>query len=235
MRGVSCCAGLLQSTGVAGRPESYFRQPDERSWAAQWGIIGRADGRYSYGDYLAAALNCGRTDNGLFGARIMWGTMGYLARNLAQLYPDVGGADAALLHQAFGRTRFVYLHRGDTLAQAVSWLRAEQTNVWFETPLGEPGRPEHEPRFDRDQIGDLIQTIAEHNAAWQEWFASAGVRPLSLAYEELDGDAVGTTRAVLDFLGLEPPPGLEIVPQHRRLADSLNEQWADRYRRGQPS
>jgi trehalose 2-sulfotransferase len=180
----SLLCGLLQSTGVAGRPESYFRQPDERSWAAQWGIVGRADGRYSYGDYLAAALNCGRTDNGLFGARIMWGTMSYLAENLAQLYPDVGGA---------------------------------------------------EPGFDRDQIDDLIQTIAEHNAAWQEWFASAGVRPLSLAYEELDGDAVGTTQAVLDFLGLEPPPCREIVPQHRRLADSLNEQWADRYRRGQPS
>ncbi len=67
--------------------------------------------------------------------------MGYLARNLAQLYPDVGGAEAALLHQAFDRTRFVYLHRGDTLAQAVSWLRAEQTNVWFETPAGRARAP----------------------------------------------------------------------------------------------
>src|SRR5277367_5793711 len=82
--GSSLLCGLLRSTEVAGKPESYFRQPDERSWAAQWGIISPSDGGYSYADYLAAALNCGRTENGVFGARIMWGTMSYIADHLAQ-------------------------------------------------------------------------------------------------------------------------------------------------------
>jgi trehalose 2-sulfotransferase len=51
--------------------------------------------------------------------------MGEVIDNLATLHPGLAGADAGLLNRAFGHTRFVYLRRGDVLAQAVSWLRAE--------------------------------------------------------------------------------------------------------------
>ena len=83
--GSSLLCGLLESTGVAGHPESYFRQPDERMWAARWGIARASDGSFSYADYVQAALAAGRTDNGVFAARIMWGTLDEVIGKLARI------------------------------------------------------------------------------------------------------------------------------------------------------
>jgi trehalose 2-sulfotransferase len=230
--GSTLLCGLLESTGVAGRPESYFRQPDEASWASRWGIVTSRDGGFSYADYVRAALAEGRTANGVFAARIMWGTLDEVVSNLAVIYPDSSSADADLLTRAFGRTRFVYLRREDVLAQAVSWLRAEQTGVWFQVgqPASAPPEAETEPRFDLGRIRELTQLINEHNAAWREWFASAGIRPHQVRYEDLDADPLGVTRGVLGFLGLELPPGREILVRHRRLADELSAEWIERAR-----
>jgi trehalose 2-sulfotransferase len=228
--GSTLLCGLLESTGVAGRPESYFRRPDEQSWAARWGIVSPPGGSFSYADYVQAALAEGRTPNGVFAARIMWGTMEEVVSNLATIYPDFTGTDIEVLNRAFGCTRFVYLRRSDVLAQAVSWLRAEQTGVWFQTAQRGAAQPEREPRFDFGRIRELARMIGEHNEAWRNWFASAGIRPHQVRYEDLDADPVGVTRGVLGFLGLELPPGREISAGHTRLADELNAEWIERYR-----
>lgn len=222
--------GLMASTKVAGHPESYFRQPDEESWAARWGIARASDGAFEYSEFARAALAAGRTGNGVFAARIMWGTLDHLADRLPTVHPASGGGDLDLLTRTFGHTGFVLLHRDDVLAQAVSWHRAEQTNVWHHADQAEPNRPEQEPRFDFDQISELVRTIEAHNSAWRTWFASVGVRPHLVRYEDLDADPVGTTREILDFLGLELPPGRLIETRNRRLADALNARWIDRYR-----
>jgi LPS sulfotransferase NodH len=167
-----------------------------------------------------------------------WGTLDELAAKLSTVHPDLAGQDVDLLHRAFGRPRFVYLRRDDVVAQAVSWLRAEQTSTWYIGGNGEisgtrePGRA---PGFDPDRIGRLIETIDEHNAAWEEWFASFGIQPHRLSYEELDADMAGVTHRILDFLGVDLPDGRTVVPRHKRQADELNAQWIDRYRRLKPA
>jgi trehalose 2-sulfotransferase len=228
--GSSLLCGLLQSTGAAGRPESYFRRADEQSWAARWGIVRSPDGAFSYSDYMRAALAAGRTANGVFAARLMWGTLEEMVGKLATIYADHSGGDVGLLNRAFGCTRFVYLRRDDVLRQAVSWLRAEQSNVWFETVQSGHERPGQEPCFDFDRIRELVQLIGDHDAAWRDWFIAAGIRPCLVRYEDLEADPVGVTCNVLDFLGLGLPPGREIAVQHRRLADELNARWIDQYR-----
>ena len=230
--GSSLLCGLLDSAGVAGHPESYFRAPDEQEWAARWGIASPS-GAFGYAGYVQAAIAAGRTGNGVFAARIMWGTLDEVVAKLAPVYPGRAGSDIDVLNRAFGRTRFVYLWRADVVAQAVSLLRAEQTNVWFETEQAEQEprqEPEQEPRFDFGQIHDRVQLIEEHNTAWRQWFACAGIQPHVVRYEDLDADPVGIARGVLGFLGLRLPPGRQIVVQHRRLADELSAQWAGRYR-----
>ena len=232
--GSSLLLGLLDSTGIAGRPQSYFRQPDEPLWADRWGIPRDPGGAFDYADYVRAAVAAGTTDNGVFGAKLMWGTLGEFAGKLATVHPDLAGEDAALLSRAFGRTRFVFLRRGDVLAQAVSWLRAEQTSTWYAGGNGEIGRTAangRAPRYDPARIGELSRMIGEHNAAWETWFASAGIRPYRVRYEELDADMAGVTRRVLGFLGLEMPGGRAVVARHRRQADTLNARWIDRYRK----
>ncbi|MFI5490022.1 Stf0 family sulfotransferase [Micromonospora echinaurantiaca] len=232
--GSSLLLGLLESTGVAGRPQAYFRSPDEPLWADRWRLPRTADGDIDYADYLRAALAEGRTGNGVFGAKLMWGTVDELVARLATVHPDLAGDDTALLGRAFGRTRFVFLRRADVLAQAVSWLRAEQTGTWFVGGNGEisgnagTGRA---PRFDAAGIRHHVEVIEEHNAAWEAWFATREIRPYRVRYEDLDRDMVAATRGVLDFLGLEPPAGGgTIVARHRRQADRLNREWIQRYR-----
>ena len=64
---------MLSSTEVAGRPESYFRRQDAIGWAARWGICG-PDGNVDLADYFQAATEAGKTPNGVFAVRVMWGT-----------------------------------------------------------------------------------------------------------------------------------------------------------------
>ena len=86
------------------------------------------------------------------------------SRSLATVYPNLVRADIELLHRSFGHTRFVYLRRDDVLPQAVSWLLAGRTGVWFETNQSRPKRPEHKPRFAFDEIQELVTMVEQHNA-----------------------------------------------------------------------
>jgi LPS sulfotransferase NodH len=227
--GSSLLCGLLDSTGVAGHPESWFRRQGEREFAASWGIADPSSGAFDYASYFQAAVAAGSTANGVFAARVMWGTMDEVTAHLAPVYPGHAGSAAGLLNAAFGRTRFVHLRRGDVVAQAVSLLRAEQTGVWFET-AGERQEPAAEPCFDFGQARDLVRQIEQDNAAWEAWFAAEGIRPHRVLYEDLDDDPVGIASGVLGFLGLDLPAGRVITVRHKRLADELNAQWADSYR-----
>lgn len=120
---------LLESTGVAGRPQSYFRKADVDMWATTWGIPRTPNESFTFADYLRGAITAGRSANGVFAARIMWGTMEEVTSNLRDLYADHASAERDLLTRAFGPTRFICLRRRDVVAQAVSRARAEQTNV----------------------------------------------------------------------------------------------------------
>jgi len=115
----------------------------------------------------------------------MWGTLDEV---VAKLAPGEQGADRTVLAAASGGIRYVYLRREDELAQAVSWLRAEQTGTWW---AGDPGGDAGEPRYDRDGITALLThlgldpgaarpVVARHrrqaddlNAAWAARYRAA--------------------------------------------------------------
>jgi LPS sulfotransferase NodH len=99
--GSSRLCGLLDSTGVAGHPESWFRRQDELEFAARWGIAGASEGNAGY---FRAAAAAGSTANGVFAARIMRGTMDEVTARLAPVYPGQAGSAVGLLSAAFGRT-----------------------------------------------------------------------------------------------------------------------------------
>ena len=223
--------GLLSATGIAGKPESYFRLLDERSYAESWGVTTGPGGSLDYWEYSRAAVAAGSTPNGVFAARVMWGRMDEVVTGLRSVGPHRLGNDLEVLQWAFGRTRFVHLQRRDVLAQGVSWARAEQTGHWQDrdgtTPC--PG-----PQFDFDEVDRYVKAVNEHNAAWREWFASSTITPLVVFYEGLVADMPRTTATVLRFLGLEVPVGHEVVPSTRRQADAVNRQWVERYRSHNP-
>ncbi len=227
--GSSLLCGLLESTGVAGHPESYFRRPDEKLWATRWGILDSSGRSFRASDFMRSAMVAGTTDNGVFAARIMWGTLKEVVDRLGTLHPDLVGADLELFRRVFGPTRFLYLRRHDVVAQAVSWLRAEQTNHWQDDDLIQPGQAEISPHFDAGEIQRLVRVIDEHNTGWRAWFTSVDVEPREVRYEDLADDPIGVTRGLLDYLGLDLPSGHEIRVQHRRRGDHLNADWIVRY------
>ncbi|MCW3840307.1 Stf0 family sulfotransferase [Micromonospora yasonensis] len=71
------------------------------------------------------------------------------------------------------------------MAQAVSWLRAEQTQLWYVGDAGANGRA---PRYDLDGIDELLGTIEAHQAAWDEWFTAYRIVPHRVRYEDLAAD-----------------------------------------------
>ena len=225
--GSTLLCGLLRSTGVAGRPESYFRRDDLDEYANRWGVLRGADGTVD-ASYVQAAVAAGSTPNKVFAARIMWGTMSELTDALRLAAGSSTASDVELLTEAFGPTRFVHLRRGDTLAQAVSWARAEQTHIWHPGEQVAPGG--QEPHFDPDLIGRMVETITAHETAWQAWFTQQGLAPHKVTYEDLAADPTGVTGDVLKFLGLGLPPAGTITVGDRRQADDLNADWIARFR-----
>lgn len=223
--GSTLLCGLLAATGVAGKPESYFRSQDERSYAESWGVQVGPDGPLDYGAYLRGAVAAGSTANGVFGGRVMWGAIGEVVGKLRPAYRYPLGSDVHVLERILGRTRFVHLRRGDVVAQAVSWARAEQTGYWQDGQI-----PRGRPRFDFNEVDGYVTTINEHNTAWREWFDASGVVPLGVVYEEVVADMAGATNAILQFLGLELPARHVVAAGTRRQADEINCEWARRYR-----
>lgn len=227
--GSTLLCGLLESTGLAGRPKSYFRQQDEQSWVTSWNIPCSPEGVFDYADYVQATLAAGRTDNGVFAVRIMWGTLDELVYKLRIIYPELSGDDVQILNRALGHSRYIYLRRTDVIAQAVSWCRAEQTNIWHTTDRTESVHLVEEPQYNFSKIHQLVQTLNDHNMAWQKWFLSVGIQPYHVQYEDLDANPIDVTRDILDFLKIKLLPEHQIQVRNQRMADDISKQWIDRY------
>jgi trehalose 2-sulfotransferase len=123
--GSTLLCGLLASTQLAGNPDSYFRQPDLLDRAERWGIPIEPNGTFSYRDFVGTAIAAGSGRNGVFGARVMWGTMELLVEGLRGSDHSLD-SDLDVLQRTFGPTLLIHLQREDVVAQAVSWMKAEQ-------------------------------------------------------------------------------------------------------------
>ena len=136
--GSTLLCGLLTSSGVAGRPASYFNRQGLHDYAQDWGITRPRDGRIDE-TYVRAALAAGKPPNGVFGGRIMAESLPELIGDLAAADPGSAGTDLERLSARFGRLKFVHLRRRDVVAQAVSWAKALQTHYWHADEA--PARP----------------------------------------------------------------------------------------------
>jgi trehalose 2-sulfotransferase len=220
--GSTLLCGLLYSTGVLGRPESYFREPDEVAWATRFGLA--TEGRHvrDYRAFVDAARNAGTSNNGVFGARIMWGALHRMMEGLGQV---PGKSERLILEEALGPLTFVHLRREDVAAQAVSWCRAEQTGYWQQGDV-----ITQEPHQDIAQMRLLMETIRKHNAAWRAWFDAQGVEPHTVTYEQLVGDRRRVIQGIAAKLAVELPSNWRPQSLHREQADKLNRAWVDALR-----
>lgn len=225
--GSTLLCGLLDSSGVAGHPASYFNRKSLNEYADDWRIARPRDGRIDEA-FVRAALTAGKTSNGVFGGRIMAETLPELISGLAAAVSIPAVTDVDLLRAQLGQLRFVHLRRRDVVAQAVSWAKSLQTHFWHPGEAVAPGG--QDPHYDEELIGRLVATIERSEADWTVWFASHGIVPCEVTYEELAADPPRTAQKVLDYLGLNVPPDRQLVVGHRRQADQLNADWITRFK-----
>lgn len=244
---------VLKDTGVAGRPEEFFEArsatglpPHPGDYLENLPRTGagiRDDttpprapehsslrGLPSYRHHLIRTFRLGATDNGVFGAKLMWRHLPDLQRLAGEL-PEYAGLDLyELLEQLFDHPRYVWVTRRDKVRQAVSLWRALQTRSWRMGPDGEKRDVELRYRF--EGIDHLVGSLRSDDERWQEFFDRHRVSPLRMVYEDdLEPDPAGAASAVLRYIGVRVPRHWQPHKVLERQADALSDQWVAAYHR----
>lgn len=233
--GSTLLCDLLKQSGVAGRPNSFYRAQSIGDYVRRWGVE-PGEGVAFERRYLAAAIRAGTSDTGVFGMRLHGLSLFELLGRLAMLYPGER-TDMARLAAAFGTPLYIRLRRQDKVAQAISRVKAEQSGLWHRHADGgerERVKPEEAPVYDPGKLGAAIAETVEHEAVWDAWAAGQGIVPLDVSYEELSADPAGTLRMILGALGCDPAIAARVKVQTARLADAVSVEWAERYRAEHP-
>lgn len=217
---------MLTATGVAGKPKSYFHGPNHDEWRSDLGLDGSAD----LARIFVEAQHRGRAGTDLFGLRLQRHSFSAFTKALAVLHPDQADA-LARIEARFGPTRFIHLTRRDKVAQAVSFEIARQSGLWHRAPDGreiERLAPPAEPQFDETALRARIDEFRQFDAAWQDWFASHALQPMTLTYEDLAAAPHKGLARVLQFLDLDPTRAATVSLPVARLADARNADWCAR-------
>jgi LPS sulfotransferase NodH len=254
---------LLKGTGVAGCPEEFFEAVrgtglpphpcDYLVGLPRTGVGIRDDlsppegpvyssltGIDDYRHHLERTFAWGTTDNGVFGAKLMWNQLPELQALAGELPEFAGLKTAQLLERLFGGAwggaggpRYIWVSRGDKVRQAVSLWKALQTRSWRHGDAGN-GRPAPEYRF--EAIHHLVGRLESDDRGWRDFFSENGLEPLTVSYEDdLERDPDGTILRVLSWLGVQAPEGDEARQRLRRQSDALSDEWVAAYHRAASS
>jgi len=228
--GSTLLCDLLAGSGVAGKPNSYYRRNSISDFVAQLNIP--ADDPNFDQTYLAAILREGKQDTELFGLRLMWSSLSELSVYLDTIYPNLPN-DMARFARAFGRPLYLHLTRRDTVAQAISCFKAEESGLWHLTADGgvrEQTGPPKTPIYDFAKIEIQRNEIITQNKNWTDWFARHEIEPLHITYETLAADPNATLARILLTLDRDPTVAEAVTPKSSKLGNDESHDWATRFR-----
>jgi LPS sulfotransferase NodH len=210
-------AHTLADTGYAGRPSDYFDEEERKTHTREWGLP-----TSDLAPYVRAVREHATTPNGVLGSKLMWNDFDWLRSSIS----PPAGTDAGLefMRMVFGDPQFVWLRRADKVRQGVSWWRASVTGQWGLRPDQDAGQPAP----DVEEMVQLVRFTERCEEGWRQWFASTGIQPCEVVYEDLARDRLTAANAVLEYLRL-PRLDARSVPgvRYRQQADSLTEHYAD--------
>lgn len=234
--GSTLLCSLLRGTHAAGTPIEYlniqtnnfarFRQrygvPRLRFRYRPIGWLRKRTGRFawrniawfdqsSYREYLAAVARLNTTSNGVFGIKMHWNQY---KRHMLDLGLSVDFWKVPVT--------WVRISRQDEIRQAISFVRAAQTNSWNSNM-----EIKRDPIYDGMAIAAALDKIASENADWKTYFQRNDIQPLSITFEQLTRDMDATVRRLMNHIGtpIETVPTPQTTPQ----SDSINGEWATRF------
>ena len=182
---------LLDSTNIAGRPSEHLRL------AAQELAL------YCNFDYLRLLNNLLQyrtTDNGVFGTKII----SHFLFEFQQTKPNFKQIFKAI-------DKFILLIRKDKLAQAVSLVLAQKTEIWhLHTNKKDPTYQSKlaDIKIDRALLDDVEQKydfIHRQETRLKRMLAKHQQKPLEIFYEDILEDAPQQIERILDFLAIAKP------------------------------
>lgn len=138
--------------------------------------------------------------------------------------------EAGVLDQIVTRSDFLLLERQDRLRQAISLLVAVQNRQW--TSRQASVKPDAALVYRRDFIDEQMALIAQQTFGFYRFFASNGLTPKHLAYEELIAQPAQSLGAIEDWLGLPAAGPRDLALPIQRQASALKEAWRARYQAG---
>lgn len=220
--GSSFLTETLKDTAVAGVPEEYFLAFEEGEWARTHGVTSRAQ-------FLDLVLEKGTSENGVFGAKLMWNAFQDPFQTKLRELPQFAQLnDVELLETVFNRPKYIWNTRRDKVRQAVSWAIAAQTGIYS----SQQGEPEEPPVFDFAQIDGLHRLAVAWEAGWAGFFTGAGIEPFMIVYEDFLVDFGDTAVALFDYLEITLPKGFrfEKPATIQKQSTERNSEWAARYK-----
>ena len=192
--GSTWLAALATRTGLLGLPREYFN-PD-------WPLTESSARNRSA--YLDDVLRAAATPNGVYGVKA----------DFDQVASFIFSTPVLRLPQP--ETTYIYLTREDLVLQAISYHKAAQSGAWTSR------RTAKDYTFDRDAIWHQVRRLSWMMRAWELTFASFGLAPMRITYEQLEKDPVGVLGRIATAVGVEldnDALSLEVATQRQRTPD----------------
>ena len=214
----------LRQTGVAGNPDEYFESGHFSRWCARWGVT-------TFEEHLTRSLEEATTPNGVCGIKIHRdGFLEHFIYNLGELprYKGRGLSAAELVADLFPDLHYIWLTRRNKVRQAVSLWKASQTSQWAWKNDSEPSPP---VAYDFKKIEAQMQMMVRSEAEWEEYFTAAGIKPLTVVYEDFVEEYDETLWRVLRYLGVDGQTkgDWSRAKWMRKQADEESERLVQRY------
>lgn len=219
---------ILTKTGILGRPNEYFREESYSSLFERGNVS-------TFRDYLPKLLKITAT-NGVFGAKLMGSDyFSKFVKRLRQLpaYQNQDISDSEIIAKIFPNVKYIWLTRRSKIRQAISLSKAQQTRIWHSAHTRHSTHTPNipiEPIYSVEDINRSLLTLIKQDETWQKYFTEAGIKPLTLVYEDFTQSPEQTVRCILDYLGIPAPQDLacgKIVI--KKQADSTSEIWVEKY------
>ena len=202
--GSNFLCSLLSSTGVLGVPTEYFSVDAMRR-------RGIPDYPVEPEGQLQSVLKLGATPNGIYGLKLH-----------SIEFDQVKSVRWA---ERLPALSYIYLDRLDLLGQAISWVRASQTDQW--TSFLKPGG---DAVYDRDRLSKAMIRILNGQFRWRYWLARNGVPVLYLTYESVERAPQEAVDAVARFMEIEQPARIDSSKVRFEVQrDSLTDEWRKRF------
>jgi trehalose 2-sulfotransferase len=168
--GTNYLCDFLGRTGVAGRPAEYM----SRKFAST----------ASGADFVAEIMKLGTTPNGVFSSKVFWHHLEeFRLRTSGQRGPVDASEAAAMITATFPNPQLVYLSRRDTLRQAISYWRADLSDIWWRK--SHPASPPLLPTFDYEEIRRLRDLFERWDLCWLAVFGQMKLPVLRIEFDDL--------------------------------------------------